>query len=123
MKTGFRYYYSEYRDQTNKDDWLLNQRYGVDAGGNKLPVVGGTWWFFPSNITKLSGSNFYTRLFNFGINVMLFVYRKGQNDRNYNDPNQYQWLTAVASDYKRHPEIYKRFPANPDCPVAPEWVV
>jgi len=122
VKTGYQSGRTFIYNQIAKDDILLNQGYGMHSG-TKNPIGGGTWWFLPSEITKLSGSNVYTRLFNDGINVMLFIYRKGQNDNAYEDQYNWQCLTEAGNTHTRHPGVYDHLPVNPECPALPEFVV
>jgi len=124
VKTGYQKGRTFIYDQIYKDNELLNRGYGWHSKSQpREPIDGGTWWFLPSSITKLSGSNFYTRLFNDGINVMLFVYRKGQNDKAYNNDNNWQYLTEAANTHSRHPGVYNHLPVYTVCPPQPEWVV
>jgi RHS repeat-associated protein len=122
VKTGVQYQDSSLKLQVAKDDILLNQGYGIHLK-SKLRINGGTWWFFPSSITKLSGSNFYTKLFNDGLNVMLFIYRKGQSDKAYDNHNNWSYLTEAGNTHNRKVSVYKHIPADPVCPPQPEFVV
>ena len=56
-----------------------------------------------------------SNLFNNGINVMLFIYRRGQNDSSYNNAERRREMASVAENWGHYPGIYKDFPADPVC--------
>ena len=114
VKTGYQPFRSRLGIQADKDSFIAYQ--------SSWPVRGATWWFLPSKITKLSGTNFYERLSNLGINIMLFIYRKGQNDKAYDNANASTQLAKAADTHSAVRSVYNRFPVYPDCPVGDFWV-
>jgi hypothetical protein len=119
--------------------WLLNHRGGYWGGAatgrifnrsDFLPADGGAWWFLPSSVTRQSGSSlsFYQLLSNYGINILLFIYKKGQNDRQYNNVSAGNYaMEAAAGSYQKVRRVYQYYPSNGGnfesaCPMGDFWV-
>jgi hypothetical protein len=115
VKTGYQSLRGTLQTQINKDVTVMN---AVDSyhGSALYSAVGGTWWFLPSYVPPhRSGSNFYQQLFNHGINVMLFIYRRGQNDSSYNSSRNWPQMASVSQNWGRYPGIYRYFPPYLAC--------
>jgi hypothetical protein len=101
VKTGYQPGRQSLLKQADKDNWLLNH----GGGANPYAIGGGAWWFLPSRITTLSGSSasFYQRLSNDGINILLFIYRrgKGTNYNNISAENYAMWYATMTQDTRR----------------------
>jgi hypothetical protein len=133
VKTGYQPGRKKLVKRADKDNWLLNKGFGWGWAGTqryKYGVTGDTWWFLPSAVTKQGGSSksFFDRLSNDGINIMWFIYKKGQNDKRYNNntSGNYAMFYAAESHSKIH-RVYKYYPSNggnteDGCPTGDYWV-
>jgi hypothetical protein len=122
VKTGYQPGRRKLVLQARKDDWLI-----AHAGGsNEYVIGGGAWWFLPSRITTLSGSSasFYQRLSNDGINILLFVYRRGKGTNYNNVTAQNYAMWHAAESHQRTPRVYNYYPTafTTVCPVGNFWV-
>ena len=115
---------SRHSRQINKDAELVRNGWGWTntAHTRKADVSGGAWWFLTSSMTTLSGSNFFSRLFNAGQNVLLFIYKRRQDDGPYAHSDHYNEMTEAANSHDRRPQVYNYFPVDPFCPPQPEWI-
>jgi RHS repeat-associated protein len=128
VKTGEVQASSSNVKQVDLDNYLLNQggAWGVN-GAYYYPVTRGTWWFLPSSYTKRSGSSgpFYQRLINDGLNIMLFQYRRGQNDEQYGNKKAGTYaMWDAAESSQRTARVYRYYPplALSACPPGVFWV-
>jgi RHS repeat-associated protein len=115
--------------QANKDNWLLNNHGGWTGGSNRhwYYIWNGAWWFLPSSTTLRSGSSssFYQKLINDGMNILLFIYRKGTNDSKYNNKiagSYAMWDAAMSKTPVSR--VYHYYPplALSACPAGAFWV-
>ncbi len=112
VKTGYQPYRRGLGLQAAKDAWITYL--------SMNPALGATWWFLPSKITKLSGTNFYQRLSNLGINIMLFIYYRGYNNSAYS--YRRNSISEAADTHYAVRSVYNDYPAAPVCPVGDFWV-
>jgi hypothetical protein len=67
-------------------------------------------------------------LSNYGINILWFIYKRGQNDKNYNNVTAGNYaMEAAAGSYQKTSRVYRYYPSNDGnlpnaCPVGNFWV-
>jgi RHS repeat-associated protein len=123
VKTGYQTY--GFSGQADKDNAILDNNGAWDmAMVNLYAANWGAWWFLPS-VTETSGTSkeIYQKLINYGINIFLFEYRKGQNDKAYDNKKAGNYVMAAASrSYQKNTSVYHYYPRAALCPAGNYWV-